>query len=141
MNCQLCQKEMDAYIDGILPHDMRALVETHLEVCETCSGIYELLVLANKTIDKEKISEPDPSLATRVMAYVDSLEDSSDVPVTIFKRIIKPALISVSVAAAILFGIFIGNLPFYDTEREAIPAELALIDDASIESVSVFLTE
>ena len=141
MNCQLCQKEMDAYIDGILPHDMRALVESHLEVCETCSGIYKLLVFTNKTIDKEKQSEPDTFLETRVMAYINSLEDSPDVPATLFKRIVKPALISVSLAAAIIFGIFIGNLPFYDTDREAIPAELALIDDIAIESVSILLNE
>ena len=38
MNCQLCQKELDAYRDGKLPRDMMTQVESHLKACEACAG-------------------------------------------------------------------------------------------------------
>ena len=37
MNCQLCQKELDAYREGRLSDDMRTQVEAHLQaLCRMC---------------------------------------------------------------------------------------------------------
>ena len=36
MNCQLCQKELDAYHGGRLSGDMRTQVEAHLKLCAEC---------------------------------------------------------------------------------------------------------
>jgi hypothetical protein len=141
MNCQLCQKEMDAYRDGKLPRDMKTQVESHMEVCEICSGIYRLQMLADKVIDQEKELQSDPFLTTRVMARIDTLEGSGNKSATLFTRVLKPALVTLSMAAAIFFGIMLGNLSRPVTERKIIPVELALIDDASIESVNILLNE
>ncbi len=62
-------------------------------------------------------------------------------PETVFIRILKPALMTVSMAAAIFFGIMLGNLSQPVTDRVKIPVELALIDDAAIESVNILLNE
>ncbi len=140
MNCQLCQKELDAYREGKLPRDMKTQVESHLKTCATCSGIYRLQILADKVMDQEKDLQSDPFLATRVMASIENLEDS-DKPGTAFIRILKPVLITVSMAAAIFFGIMLGNLSRPVTDREKIPVELALIDDAAIESVNILSNE
>jgi anti-sigma factor RsiW len=141
MNCQLCQKEMDAYRDGELPCDIMTQVESHLEACETCSGIYRMQVLADKIIDQEKKLQSDPFLATRVMAKIDALGDSGFRPATALMKVLKPVLVTSSMAAAIFFGITLGNLLRPVNDREKIPVELALIDDASIESVSILLNE
>jgi len=141
MNCQLCQKELDAWRDGKLPGDRKIQVESHLKACETCSGIYRMQLLADKVIDREKELQADPFRVTRIMAGIDNLKDSGYEPANPFIRVLKPALVTASMAAAIFFGIMLGNLSKPVTESVTIPVELALIDDASIESVNILLNE
>ena len=141
MNCKLCQKEMDAYRKGKLPGDMMIQVEYHLKECKICAAIYKMEILAEKVIDQEKQLEPDPFIATRIMAFVDNLEESRYQTAGLLTRIMKPVLITVSMAAAIFFGIILGDLSVPVSERNDLPIELALIDDASIESVNILLNE
>jgi hypothetical protein len=141
MNCQLCQKESDAFREGKLTRDMMTQVESHLKTCETCSGIYRMQNLANKVMNQEKELQPDPFVATRIMANIESLENSDYRPATVFERVFKPVLVTASMAAAILLGIILGNLSRPATNRETIPVELALIDDANLESVNILSNE
>jgi predicted anti-sigma-YlaC factor YlaD len=141
MNCQLCQKEMDAYREGKLPRDIMTQVESHLETCKTCSGIYRLQVLADKVIDQERNLQSDPFLTTRIMAGIDDPAGFGSQSETVLIRILKPALMTVSMAAAIFFGILLGNLSQPVTDRVKLPVELALIDDAAIETVNILLNE
>jgi predicted anti-sigma-YlaC factor YlaD len=120
---------------------MKVQVESHLKECKPCSGIYRLQILADKVIDQEKELQPDLFLATRVMAYVDNLEGSGYKSATVFTRVFKPALITASMAAAVFSGIMLGNLSRPVTDREKIPVEFALIDDASLESVNILSNE
>ena len=64
MNCQLCQKESDAYREGRLPGDMKTQVEAHLRICIKCSESYQLQTLADKVINHEKELLSDPFLVT-----------------------------------------------------------------------------
>lgn len=141
MNCQLCQKEFDAYRQGKLPHDMMTKVESHLKTCKICAGVYRQQILAERIIKGEKELQPDPFLTTRVMAQIDKLDDEQYKSAPSFIKVLKPVLLSTSMAAAVAFGILIGNLPYSGSEREKIPVELTLIDDAAIESVDVFANE
>jgi len=141
MDCQLCQKEMDAYREGKLPRDIMTQVESHLETCKTCSEIYRLQVLADKVIDQERKLQSDPFLTNRIMAGIDDPAGSGSQSETVLIRILKPALMTVSMAAAIFFGILLGNLSLPVTDRVKLPVELALIDDAAIETVNILLNE
>ena len=141
MNCQLCQKKLDAYRDGKLPRDMMIQVESHLKECRTCAEIIKQLILADRVIDKEKELSSDPFLATRVMACIDTLENSGYKPSSLFIRTLKPVLITASMAAAIFMGIMIGNISDSVVPGDTLPVELALIDDATIESVSILSNE
>lgn len=132
---------MDAYRDGKLPRDMMTLVESHLKACETCSGIYRLQLLADKVIDQEKELQSDPFLATRVMVGIENLEGSGYKPANVFTRVLKPVLVTASVAAAIFFGIMLGDLSRPAISRMPIPVELTLIDDAALESVNVLANQ
>ena len=141
MNCQLCQKELDAYRDGKLQGDLKIQVESHVKACEICSGIFRLQLLADKVIDREKELQADPFRVTRIMAGIENLKGSGYKPANPFIRVFRPVLITASMAAAIFFGIMLGNLSGPVTDRKAIPVELALIDDATIESVNILLNE
>jgi len=132
---------MDAYREGKLPRDIMTQVESHLETCKTCSEIYRLQVLADKVIDQERKLQSDPFLTTRIMAGIDHPAGSGSQSETVLIRILKPALMTVSMAAAIFFGILLGNLSQPVTDRVKLPVELALIDDAAIETVNILLNE
>lgn len=141
MNCQLCRKEFDAYRTGKLPHDTMTQVGSHLKTCKTCAGIYRQHLLAERVIKEEKELQPDPFLTTRVIAQIDKLDNEQYKSAPSFIKVLKPVLLSTSMAAAVAFGFLIGNIPYSGGEREKIPVELALIDDAFIESVDVFANE
>jgi len=135
MNCQLCQENLDAYLEGILPSDMKTQLESHLKECETCNQMYRIQVLADRVVGYEKELEPDPFLITRVMAKIENREISGYRSGDIFTRILRPVLMTLSLAAAVFLGIMIGNLSLPYNNTRIIPAELAMIDDASLESV------
>jgi len=141
MNCQSCQNEFDAYRQGKLSRDVMTSVESHLETCNTCTGIYRQQILAERVIKSEKELQPGLFLSTRVMARIDKLDNEHLKSAPSFARVLKPVLLSASMAAAIAIGIVIGNLQYSGSKSEKIPAELALIDDAVIESVDVFANE
>lgn len=141
MNCQLCQKNLEAYQEGRLLSDMMTQVESHLETCDSCKRIYNIQLLANRVIDSEKLTQVDPFLATRVLAGIENLENAGHEKESFKVRILQPALITVALAAAVFFGIILGNLsrPAGNTER--VPVELTLINDVSLESVDILSIE
>jgi len=116
-------------------------VESHLKECEACAGMYKLQILADKVMKQEKDLQPEPFLATRIMAGIDNLKDSRYIPATALRRVLNPAMVTASLAAAVFFGIMLGNLSRPSSNRQAIPMELALIDDATIESVNILSNE
>jgi hypothetical protein len=117
--------------------DMKTQVELHLKTCEDCNRIYRMQILTDKVINMEKGNEPDPFLVTRVMAKIQSIESPGFKTESIILRVLKPAFITVSVAAAVFFGVIIGRISHNAGIYEKIPVELALIDDATMESVII----
>lgn len=141
MNCQLCQKELDAYRRGILSGDLKTQIEKHLTNCADCSEIYKMLSLTEEVIDREKSMEPDLKLAVAVMARLENSEMPLPVTLSPFTRIWRPVLITTSMAAAIFTGVLIGKIYKPSVRTTTIPVELALMDDAAIESVNVLSNE
>ena len=141
MNCQLCQKESDAYREGRLPADTRTQVETHLRVCKKCAESYKLQTLAERVINKEKELLPNPFLQTRIMAQIENLETSRNRVIPTYMRALRPAVITTSLAAAIFLGVIMGNIYKPSSSAKTIPVELSLINDATIESVDILSNE
>jgi len=143
MNCQLCQKEMENYQKGILPEGTRIQVEIHLNTCKICDEVYKLGLIANKVIDKEKEIESNPFLATRVMARIEEMELEKENVQRLpgFQRMLKPALIGISLAAAIFIGVLIGNIYSSNQAQRTLPVEMAYIDDTVLESVDLFAND
>jgi anti-sigma factor RsiW len=72
MSCPF-EEDLTAYVDGELPHERRAEVETHLSGCAGCQGTEALL---RRTVARmAELPEFTPSTATRreVLAKVDAL--------------------------------------------------------------------
>jgi len=140
MNCQLCQKELDAYQEGKLPEGIRIQVETHLDKCKVCAESYQLISLANKVMDEEKEMKSNPFLVTRIMASIEELEQNRESyqRIPAYQSILKPALISVSIAAAIFIGVLVGNIYLPTQSINKLPVEMTYMNDAALESVDLF---
>lgn len=137
MNCKLCQKEFEGYLGKRLSEDMRAQVENHLRLCSECSESYRIQSLADIVINQEKELMPDNNLTSRIMSKLANPEEKGYRNITPLGRILRPALIITSMAAAIFAGVLIGNIYQPSDKYMARPVELALIDDVAIESVVV----
>jgi predicted anti-sigma-YlaC factor YlaD len=141
MNCQLCQEELDAYLKGRLPGDIKTQVEEHLQHCTDCTENYNLQSLAEKIINREKGISPDLSLTDRIMRQIENPEAAVHKTIPPFRRVLRPALIITSMAAAIFLGVLIGNIYKPSVIILPRPVELALIDDVAIEAVDILSNE
>jgi anti-sigma factor RsiW len=141
MNCQLCQNESDAYREGRLSPDIKNQVEAHLKECKKCAESYKHQEFADRIINHEKELHSDPFLATRIMKRIEDLDNPDYITIPVIRRVLKPVLITAALAAAILYGIIIGSIYKPARSHESIPLELALIDDAAIESVNILSNE
>ena len=140
MNCQLCQKELDAYREGRLPEGIRIQVETHLGDCKECVESYQLISLADKVIDEEKRLQSNPFLVTRIMAGIEELGQNHESykRISAYQKVLKPVLISVSIAVAIFIGVVAGNIYLPTQQTNKLPVEMTYMNDAALESVELF---
>ena len=141
MNCELCHANLEAYRAGSLPHDMRIQVEEHLQTCTNCAEVLSLLNTAERVIQEEKEQVSNPFLSTRIMAAIEAAEANIPQNSPVFSRILKPVVITITLAAAIFMGIMIGNSSGSANNSSAIPLELALINDVDLEAVNLLSTE
>jgi len=137
MNCQLCQKELEAYRLGSLPDDIRTHIETHLQGCRRCAELYKLLILAERVMNEEKKLQSNPYLSTRIMARIEEIKSPVFLRTPVFIRLAKPVIFVILLAIVITMGVTIGSMYRYVPDRGSLPPEMALIDDAAIESVSI----
>ena len=141
MNCKSCQKELEAFREGSLAPGSRNMVKAHLEGCRECAWIYKLEVFADRVIDQEKDMESNPFLVTRIMAQIEDSETAGIRNSPVFRGILRPALLMISVAGALLLGVLIGNIHTPSSGGNEIPVELALMNDAVIESLDMLANE
>lgn len=143
MNCSVCQENLKDYLTGSLPEDMQIQMLDHLRECGECHVIYSTQLLTEKVIATEASEWSDSFLATRVLAEIEALEKRSHVSpdFSVLKRILQPAIVVTSIAAAIVVGILIGNLYSKTLHSNVVPEELVLLDDNSIESLNLIITE
>lgn len=140
MNCVLCQKELDAYREGRLPEGIRVQVEAHLEHCEECAQSDYLLSISNRVIEQEKSLQSNPFILTRIMAGIQVMEPGEQYTrhIPAFQKVLKPVLISVSIAAAIFIGVMAGNIYLSTQPANNLPVEMLYMNDAALESVELF---
>jgi predicted anti-sigma-YlaC factor YlaD len=141
MNCQLCQKESDNYREGKLSGDLKMQVEAHLHECSECSEIFRIESIAESIIDDEKAIMPAIDLTDRIMNRIGKKENTDNKISMPILRVLRPALIMASMAAAIFIGVMIGNIYKPAVTGNIRPLELSLMDDAAIESINILSNE
>jgi hypothetical protein len=137
VNCQSCQNAFEDHRRGTLTDDIRTQFKSHLQGCTICTEEYKLLTLAERVIDEEKKLQSNPFLSTRIMARIEAIKSPGLRRTPVFTELAKPFILVIILAIVIAAGVAIGSMYRYVPERNSIPAEMALIDDAAIESVSV----
>ena len=139
MNCVTCQKQLEAYLEGQQSERTRNEVEAHLSSCNECAELYGTMKLANRIMDQEKSEEPNPFLATRIMASIQTLEDVRDKQSNPFiQKVLKPIVISISIAAAAFLGVLSGGLYQTESTQKRVPLELSYVNDDTLESVDFY---
>ena len=114
-HCELLQKDLFAYVEQELPPVQLQHLDHHISECAECHRILAEFRSMLALIEEQKLIEPRPYAATRIMQAVESrLEKRHKSASSVFVRIMQPALISVGVAAALVIGFFIGS-DFADT--------------------------
>jgi predicted anti-sigma-YlaC factor YlaD len=141
MNCQLCKKESDNYREGKLSGYLKMQVEAHLHECSECSEIFRIESIAESIIDKEKAIMPASNLTDRIMDRIGKKEKTGNIISTQLLRVLRPALIMTSMAAAIFIGVMVGNIYKPAVTGNLRPLELSLMDDAAIESINILSIE
>jgi len=73
------------------------------------------------------------------MEGIESSSEERPVHQPVFMKVLRQAIITASLAAAVFAGVLLGG--FTNTSPDRIPAELAMMDDMAIESVSMLSNE
>lgn len=141
MDCKLCERELENYLQNRLSPNFRIQVENHLNHCERCSQSLFFEKVASDAILSEKKMMPDSLMSEKVMRIIHEKGDSSESKgrlVFIVPVVVRKIAYAASIAAAIYMGIVAGN--FYLTE-DSIPAEMSYINDVQIEAINLFTNE
>lgn len=102
-------------------------------------NLMETMRLVDRIIDEEKYVQPNPFLATRIMANIESLvEGRSKRSNPFVQQVLKPIFISVSIVAATFIGVLSGGLYQTETPHGQVPVELSYLNDAEMESVDFY---
>jgi predicted anti-sigma-YlaC factor YlaD len=137
MNCQLYRDRVEEYVEGKLGKEEALSFENHLESCPECAELVRVQKLADRIIGEEKSSTPGFYLSGKIMNRIVASEQERG---SALIRFIRPAVITISIAAAIFSGVLIGNISSRP-QVKAIPIELTLMNDIAIESVNVLTRE
>lgn len=138
MNCRFYQKEIDSFLEGRSGPAAREQIESHLRECRECREYYRIQLLAEELISEEKQLKVNPFLSARVMSRIKNPESLREKKVP---GILKPALVVLSVAAAIFLGIVMGSIPGLSRGSRPVPAELSMMNDALLESVELLAAD
>jgi predicted anti-sigma-YlaC factor YlaD len=133
MNCSICEKELNNYLERKLTPDLMKEMRQHLEHCRSCQDLYDVLLSIDQLIMEDKKIVPSSDLTNRVMNSIRPVSMIIRIE-TKFQRVLQPLLIAASITLAVLGGMTIGNIYSSTKSAQKVPIELALMDDLSMES-------
>jgi anti-sigma factor RsiW len=137
MNCKHYSDRIEDYLGGKLSEEEKLSFDDHLKICPDCTELVRIQKIMEGIISEEKNLSPGFYLTGRIM---DRIKNSGSETKSALIRILKPAVITISIAAAIFAGILIGNFSSLSGSK-AIPVELMMMNDVSMESVNLLTNE
>jgi predicted anti-sigma-YlaC factor YlaD len=146
MDCSFVRENLFAILEGTIPDEKLAKVQTHAESCRGCRELLSLLRTIDDNIRAIKNEEPDPFIETRTIARLESMfrkNSGKTAPNT--RLVLRPVLIGFFLGLAILAGILSGRFGYSRHaesvsagEEEILKSELA-IDALADEETSMII--
>jgi predicted anti-sigma-YlaC factor YlaD len=145
MDCHFIKENLFAITEGTISPGTEAQVMEHLDACPGCKELYSVFRVFEGSIQKDRSAEPDPFMATRTLALLESKFPENSGGVFARNRfILRPILIGLFLGIAILAGILSGRFGFMRNsqavgsgENELLKSELAIDALADEESSSI----
>ncbi len=106
MKCTEFQNDLFGYLDGKLPMEDRQAMEKHAGECPSCAAALERFRALDEAISAEKALEPNPFAHTRILQ---KLERRNNPRVAAGSFVLRPALLTTGLIAALTAGFLIGN--------------------------------
>ncbi|MFH1422506.1 MAG: protein kinase, partial [Planctomycetota bacterium] len=76
MNCQGCEAQIQAYLDGELNENDKQVVEEHLSNCRECSALFQELKNVNRLINKAFEKRPTPTtIVSKVLVGITEVSE------------------------------------------------------------------
>lgn len=96
MSCHEIRENLEPYLDGELPGEVKARVESHLPGCEACRGALEEIQLAWEALDDYPVPEVPVPDASRILQVARARERRG-----------RLSRLASGVAAAVIVGVVI----------------------------------
>ena len=117
-HCEILQKDLFSYLENELPPVQLQHMDHHISECAECNRILAEFRNMMALMDEQKSIEPLPFAETRIMQGIESrLEKRRKSAGSVIGRILKPAILSIGLAASLAIGFFIGS-DFADTHSQ-----------------------
>jgi len=127
MECSDIQEKLSAYMEGIISHGEKVLIDGHLKACQKCSGSLADLKKTLEYVQNLEEVEPPPWLTGKVMA---SLRSEGAPKRQIFQRLFYPLHIKLPIEALATIFIAVATIYVFKTMQpemegaKAPPAEI-----------------
>ncbi len=141
MNCRYYQDKFDKYVEGRLTDNFRKEIDDHIENCAECREQLAITELSELVFSEEKKIKSNPFLSSKIMEQLEGKQRVSSESEILSLRVLRPVLVAASIIVAVILGISVGNMSSSFYLSKQVPDELIFINDAEIESLSLFITE
>lgn len=110
MKCDLVQKMLPAFLEGVLSKTENALVENHMSSCDACRAAFEEYRYTRQLIGRLEEVEPPPGFAQKVMARVEEEERKRG---GILRKLFYPLYIKVPLQAVAVVAVAVLAIQAY----------------------------
>jgi len=116
-------------------------VETHLRECASCRGFAGYLQETFESVERSRVTDPDPYFYTRVKARIEN--QLQPLPAgTIWGRVLQPALFTLVLAVAVYTGVLIGGITTTPAHKSYAMENLdPLMNELGTEPLETFLMD
>lgn len=109
-DCQLLHENLFAYAEGELPPNLIQQLDKHINECADCTRIVAEFRSVMDLMDEQKSVALRPFAETRILQAIETwMEKKQNSSTSVIIRVLRPAIISIGVAAALAIGFFIGS--------------------------------
>jgi len=108
--CELLNKNLFAYAEKELPPALMLQLDRHVSECVTCNRMVNEFKSVMALMEEQKSTELRPYAETRILQGIENrMEKLQNSKVSVFTRVLQPAMISAGVVIALSIGFFIGS--------------------------------